>query len=173
MVPAFPHGGKLTPYLEKLEVGDKIHVDGPYGRFSYKAGGVVIIDGEEMVKKRIFFIAGGTGITPCYQTIREILKMPGEDIELVLLFGNRTVEDIILRKELEELAPRLKIHYIIDIGHEGWTGLTKYVTKEIMESICPLDDPDTLYCHCGPAPMNIMIRKVFSEFYPQSTIFKY
>lgn len=42
-----------------------------------------------MKKKKIFFIAGGSGITPCYQTIMEIIKMPKEDIELVLLFANK------------------------------------------------------------------------------------
>lgn len=35
-----------------------------------------MVNGKEMKKKRIFFIAGGSGITPCYQTIREIAKMP-------------------------------------------------------------------------------------------------
>lgn len=42
-----------------------------------------------MKKKRIFFIAGGSGITPCYQTIKEIIKMRDETIELVLLFANK------------------------------------------------------------------------------------
>lgn len=31
----FPTGGKLTPYLEKLGIGDKIHLEGPYGKFGY------------------------------------------------------------------------------------------------------------------------------------------
>lgn len=70
VVPAFPQGGKMTPYLEKLNIGDKINVDGPYGRFGYKAGGICVIDGEEMAKKRIIFVAGGSGITPCFQTIQ-------------------------------------------------------------------------------------------------------
>ncbi len=60
----------MTPYLEKLEVGAQINVEGPYGKFDYKAGGIVAIDGVEHKAKRIFFIAGGSGITPCYQTIR-------------------------------------------------------------------------------------------------------
>lgn len=126
-----------------------------------------------MPKKRIIFIAGGSGITPCYQTIREICNMPGEDIELILLFANKTEEDIVLRKELEELQPRLKIYYILDVGAADWKGFTGYVTKEILESICPLDDPNTLYCHCGPGPMNVMIRKMFTDYYPESTVFKY
>jgi NAD(P)H-flavin reductase len=31
-----------------------------------------------MKKKRIFFVAGGSGITPCYQTIQEIFQMKNE-----------------------------------------------------------------------------------------------
>lgn len=42
-----------------------------------------------MKKKRIFFIAGGSGITPCYQTICEIMNMPNETIELILLYANK------------------------------------------------------------------------------------
>lgn len=60
----------MTPYLETLGVGAQINVEGPFGRLDYKAGGIVVIDGVEHPAKRIFFIAGGSGITPCYQTIR-------------------------------------------------------------------------------------------------------
>lgn len=65
----------MTPYLEKLEVGDSFHVEGPFGKFNYKPGGVVVLDGVEHKAKRIYFIAGGSGITPCYQTITEIADM--------------------------------------------------------------------------------------------------
>jgi len=33
--PKFPEGGKMTTYIESLKVGDKINVEGPFGRFSY------------------------------------------------------------------------------------------------------------------------------------------
>jgi NAD(P)H-flavin reductase len=65
----FPNGGKLTPYIETLKVGDLINIEGPYGRFGYEENGTVIIDEEKMPMKRLFFMAGGSGITPCYQTI--------------------------------------------------------------------------------------------------------
>lgn len=42
-----------------------------------------------------------------------------------------------------------------------------------MESVCPLNDPDTIYIHCGPPGMNQMIREVFAKYYPQSITFKY
>jgi NAD(P)H-flavin reductase len=88
--PNFPQGGKLTPYLEKLGVGDKINVEGPYGKFDYREKGIVVVDGVEHRIKRIFFVAGGSGITPCYQTITEIIAMKEENIVLILLFCNKT-----------------------------------------------------------------------------------
>ena len=32
----------MTPYIEKLKVGDTVDVEGPLGRFSYKKGFVKI-----------------------------------------------------------------------------------------------------------------------------------
>ena len=44
-------------------------------------------------------VAGGTGITPCYQILQACLKNnDGTDVSLV--FGNRTVRDILLKDEL-------------------------------------------------------------------------
>ena len=93
-------------------------MEGPYGKFGYRAGGTVIITESELeVKefqcKRLFMIAGGAGITPLYQALMEITNMKEETIELVLFFANRTEEDIIFRKELEERGDRIKIHYIL------------------------------------------------------------
>jgi len=33
--PHYPHGGKYTPFLETQEVGDKLMIEGPFGRFNY------------------------------------------------------------------------------------------------------------------------------------------
>ena len=57
-----------------------------------------MLDGVQHKSKRILFVAGGSGITPCYQTIQEIVSMKDETIELILLFANKTEEDIVLRK---------------------------------------------------------------------------
>jgi NAD(P)H-flavin reductase len=67
-----------------------------------------------MQKKRIFFMAGGSGITPIYQTIQEILKMNDEKIEMIVLVANKSEEDIVLRKEMEEWQPHVKVHFILD-----------------------------------------------------------
>lgn len=94
----FPHGGKLTSWIESLSIGDRITIEGPLGKFIYEPHGKIITDDFTTVAKRIFFIAGGSGITPCYQIINEIINMKDEDVELILLFANKEEEDILLRK---------------------------------------------------------------------------
>ena len=42
-----------------------------------------------MKKKRIYFMAGGSGITPIFQTINELRVMEEKDIEIILLFANK------------------------------------------------------------------------------------
>jgi predicted ferric reductase len=41
--PDFPHGGRYTPFLETQNIGDKLVVEGPFGRFDYDIGGNVRI----------------------------------------------------------------------------------------------------------------------------------
>lgn len=54
--------------------------------------------------------------------------MPDEKIDLILLFANKTEEDIVLRKELESLQPRVKVHFILDNPPEDWKGWSGYIT---------------------------------------------
>ena len=63
--------------------------------------------------KRVFFIAGGSGITPIYQVMMEFARNQ-EPLKLVLLFANKTEEDIVLRKEMEAMSDRIELHYILD-----------------------------------------------------------
>lgn len=99
--------------------------------------------------------------------------MPQENIELILLFANKTEADIVLRKELEAMQPRLKLHYLLDKAPEEWKGHTGYVNEALLSEIYPLNDPDTLYVYCGPFPMNTEIKEIFKSKYPNSILFKF
>ena len=49
-------------------------------------------------------IASGTGITPMLQIIRAALKNPADNTRLSLIYANINVEDILLKKELDDLV---------------------------------------------------------------------
>ena len=87
--PNFPHGGKFTPFLEEKGVGDRLLIEAPFGQFDYQPGGTALIKGEPHKVKRVFFIAGGSGITPIFQVLMELARMK-EPLELILLFANKT-----------------------------------------------------------------------------------
>lgn len=48
-------------------------------------------------------LAGGTGITPMYQTARAILKDPEDSTRLSLIYGNLSEKDILIKDLLDEL----------------------------------------------------------------------
>ena len=73
--PKYAHMRRLTEHIKTLKIGDTINVKGPYGKFGYKQGGIIVSDGIEMKKKRIFFIVGGSAMAPIDKTIKDITAM--------------------------------------------------------------------------------------------------
>jgi NAD(P)H-flavin reductase len=45
-------------------------------------------------------IAGGTGITPCYQIIKAAII---DNVRINLIYANSSIEDILLKEELEKI----------------------------------------------------------------------
>lgn len=156
--------GKLTPYLHNLKPGSSVEVRGPVGRFKY----------EENQYSCIGLIAGGTGITPCLQVIRCILQQPerkNDKTKFVLLYQNRTEEDILLKDELDSLAKqypnRLQIFYFLSNCKHASFGITGnsvneirgYITEiKVNELLCPELCP--YVCICGPSGFNDSMKQI-------------
>uniref|UniRef100_A0A2K5PXR4 NADH-cytochrome b5 reductase n=1 Tax=Cebus imitator TaxID=2715852 RepID=A0A2K5PXR4_CEBIM len=127
--PKFPAGGKMSQYLESMQIGDTIDFRGPSGLLVYQGKGKFAIRPDKksnpVIKtvKSVGMIAGGTGITPMLQVIRAIMKDPDDHTVCHLLFANQTEKDILLRPELEELrnehSSRFKLWYTLDRAPEG------------------------------------------------------
>jgi len=161
--PKFPEGGKMTQYLEALPVGDTIDVRGPSGLLEYTGRGEFSIKPDkkaeaEIVKARqVSMIAGGTGITPMLQLVRAVFRDPEDTTCLSLLFANQTEEDILLRKELEEVEKehpdRFKLWYTVDRPTEDWQYSSGFINSEMIEKALFPAANDNLVLLCGPPPM--------------------
>ena len=112
-----------------------------------------------MKVKSVSMIAGGTGITPMLQLVRAVFRDPEDETRLSLLFANQTEEDILLRKELEEVqaehpdrcvmliiaklchlpasvtpvCARFKLWYTVDRPGENWSYSSGFVNAEMIE----------------------------------------
>ncbi|XP_060525609.1 NADH-cytochrome b5 reductase 3 isoform X2 [Cylas formicarius] len=161
--PKFPDGGVLTQYIESLKIGDTIDIRGPSGRIQYVAPGTFSIkkmrkDPPTIVKVgRVNLIAGGVGITPILQLIRQIAKDDRDVTEAAILFANQTEQDILLREELEEVRDRFpnqfKLWYTLDKPAEGWKYSSGFINEDMLrEHLFPASD-DTVTLMCGPPPM--------------------
>lgn len=162
--PKFPDGGKMSQHLNDLAIGDSIDVSGPKGKLSYKGRGKIYIkhrprDESYDIRhaKHIGMIAGGTGITPMLQIIRQALKDPKDRTSFSLIFANQTEKDILLRDELEELSEKhsnFKVWYTLDKADEkNWQYSTGFVTKDMIQEHLPAPSDETQIFMCGPPPM--------------------
>ncbi|MBZ3875330.1 NADH-cytochrome b5 reductase 2, partial [Sciurus carolinensis] len=133
--PSYPEGGKMTQYLENMKIGDTILFRGPTGRLFYQ----------------------GPGITPMLQLIRHITKNPSDKTRMSLIFANQTEEDILMRKELEEIArthlDQFKLWYTLDRPPLGWKYSSGFVTADMIKEHLPPPGKTTLILVCGPPPL--------------------
>jgi len=154
----FPIGGKMSQYLDSLEVGDTIDIRGPVGEFDYHGNGKFLMEHEECYATHFNMIAGGTGITPVMQIASEILRHSDDETTMSLIFGCREEGDILLRETLDEWAEkhadRFKVHYILSDGApEGWKHSVGFVNRDLFdEHLYPAGD-NCFNLMCGPPIM--------------------
>ena len=91
--------------------------------------------------KHVGMVAGGSGITPCLQVIREILNNPADKTKIHLLFANNTPADIILKDELEALAAKhpekLKVEHVLGTAPDDFKAIRGFVTEDLLKSKFP------------------------------------
>ncbi|MBI4154644.1 oxidoreductase [Candidatus Woesearchaeota archaeon] len=130
-----PNGKASLIFFEKTKINDIFEALGPYGLFIYNNENV----------KHIIHIAAGSGIVPIRSIIKYITKNKPE-IKQTLLYSNKTLKDIIYKKEFDVLNIN-KIYTITRNEGEEWKGKTGRITKDIIKE--HIGDND-LYFICGP-----------------------
>jgi len=162
MVKSYPEG-ILSKHIGTLKVGDKLQFQGPIKKITY----------TENMKKEIGMIAGGSGITPMYQIIKKILSNPNDKTKVILLFGNVTEDDILLRQELDNLQskhPNFKVHYTLDNPSANWKQFKGFVTEDMVKSVLPPPSDNNLILVCGPPGLMKSVSGTLTEKYEQGEL---
>ncbi|TGE10522.1 ferredoxin--NADP reductase [Hymenobacter fodinae] len=84
--------------VDDAAVGDEVLTLGPGGLFT-------LPDPAEVAYEQLLLFAAGSGITPLYSILKSVLHTQPE-VHVLLVYSNRTPEDAIFRRELQELATR-------------------------------------------------------------------
>jgi len=102
-------------------------------------------------------VAGGTGITPCYQVVDEILRDPTDHTQISLIFACNDVNDLLCRDALDKWASdhpnRFKVTYILARPTIEWNGPTGFVSLELFQENFFKPSDDLFILQCGPPIM--------------------
>jgi cytochrome-b5 reductase len=161
--PRFPDGGKMSQYMESMEIGDFLDFRGPSGLLVYKGRGAFAIRSDKKAEprvksvKQVGMVAGGTGITPMFQLIQEVLNDPNDKTRLYLLFANQSEDDVLIRDLLEDLhdkhSDQFKLWFTLDRAAANWKYSEGFVNADMIREHLPPAGEDTLILSCGPPPM--------------------
>ena len=117
--------GGGTFEMAKLKAGDAFHdVVGPLGQPSELTGEPK----EELMKKRILFVAGGVGTAPVYPQVKW-LKEQGVDADVIV--GAKTKDLLILEEEMKAVAGNLYV--TTDDGSYGRSGMVTKTIQDLVE----------------------------------------
>lgn len=146
-------GGKLTKALDGIPIGHSIDFKGPIGKFEYLGRGTCSVNKVERTIKRFIMVCGGSGITPIFQVLRAVMQDKEDNTECVVLDGNRLLEDILCKAELDQFAMdnkhKCKLLYTLTQGPENWEGLRGRIAAPLLKEHAPPAE-DTLVLLCGP-----------------------
>ncbi|MGI8825039.1 MAG: ferredoxin reductase [Chloroflexota bacterium] len=136
--------GEVSPYLSAdVQTGDRLEVRGPIGGYfvwDVSSGGP------------LFLVGGGSGIVPLMAILRHRLAA-GSDIPLTLLYSARSPEDVIYRKELDQVAADdgIAVTYTFTRSQPpGWTGYDRRIDEALLNETGPARDTAPLAYVCGP-----------------------
>ncbi len=147
----FRKTGRVTNALAKLEVGDTVGLRGPYGN---------VFPIEEWEGKNLLYIAGGIALPPMRCVIWNTIDKREKYKDITIVYGARTVNDLVYKNELKEWEERPDINLITTVDPGGqtpdWKGEVGFVPT-IVDKVAPKAE-NTIAIVCGPP---IMIKFTF------------
>lgn len=153
--------GYVSDYvLNNIKVGDTLITSGPSGHFVYN---------KAFHKNKSLFLAGGSSITPFMSMVRDIL-LSGEDRDVILLYGSRTLNTAIYHEELTKLSEEFlnfKYHLVLSEKDESWNGDFGFLDENIIKKYAPdylertayISGPNVMHHFCKNTLLNMGMKQ--------------
>jgi ferredoxin-NADP reductase len=147
--------GCVSSFLnDYVAIGMTVEATGPFGQFCF----------NQDEGKKIVLIAAGSGITPMMAMLSYIDDL-NLDTEVTLLYCVRSENDIIFRKELQDLQGRVRnfrYHVLLSKPSLEWTGDRGHLDRNfIQKAVANLKDQ--LFFLCGPPSFMETTRDILAE----------
>lgn len=142
----FRKAGRVTNALANLEVGDTVGFRGPYGN---------TFPIEQWEGKNLLYISGGIALPPMRCVIWNTIDLREKYKDITIVYGARSVADLVYKQELKEWEERPDIKLITTVDPGGqtpdWKGEIGFVPM-VLEKLAPSSE-NTIAILCGPPVM--------------------
>jgi ferredoxin-NADP reductase len=151
-------GGLVSNDLnDRAQVGDTLSVLGPSGSFTVPSW---IND--------VVLVGGGSGITPLMSIARTLLASKAS-ARVLLVFGNRSEDDVIFAREIDELArehaERFSVRHVLEREPTRRSARVGRLDEEVLreELLGPAGRPASMFFICGPEPVMAAAERVLAS----------
>jgi ferredoxin-NADP reductase len=138
--------GEVSPYLlDELRVGDQLELRGPIG-------GYFVWDAR--TSDPLLLLAGGSGICPLMAMLRH-RAATSSSVPTRLLYSSRSLEEVIYRSELEQLAAASGLDVLLTLTRArppDWNGYGRRVDGQMLSEVAWPPKRKPLTFVCGPTP---------------------
>ncbi|MHA6326804.1 FAD-binding oxidoreductase [Roseivivax sp. CAU 1753] len=135
VIKSYPDHDGVTEQIGRMQAGDRVIIDDPWGAISDQGAG--------------WFIAGGAGVTPFIAILKQRLRDNGTLEGSTLIFSNKAERDIILRDTFEQMTGLTCVFTVTEqsdsplcMGKIGREMLAQHVTPG--EGVCYVCGPDAM-----------------------------
>ena len=156
-------GGRGSNFLcDDVKSGDTLMTTPPAGTFFRPS--------LEPKGMHYFLFAAGSGITPVYSIMKTVLSASPLN-HVTLIFGNRTEEAIIYKREIEEWAQkyptRLDVVHVLSKPSFDWPGRRGRIDRTFLHELLAMPHSGPLtreYYLCGPIEFMHVVRNSLLEY---------
>ena len=154
-------GGQATNLLfDRLQIGECMHLDGPYG--------VAYLREDSL--RDIVCIAGGSGISPMLSIARAAIRSPSlASRQIHFFYGGRSPRDLCGEAELRALpgfGERLHYYPVVSSpavdGETPWPGRIGLVHDQVLAALPAPSDAYEFY-FAGPPPMTAAMQRLLVQ----------
>lgn len=144
--------GEFSRWMNyKAAVGDILFSSGISGFFTMP---------EKETYENVFFLAAGSGITPCFALIKHLLQHT--DKKIILIYSNKREADTIFHSALQSLQTLFKERFTIRFLFSNRNNvlesrISHWLLSHLLNEYLPASKEKTLFFTCGPADYMIMI----------------
>uniref|UniRef100_A0A7S3Y663 FAD-binding FR-type domain-containing protein n=1 Tax=Heterosigma akashiwo TaxID=2829 RepID=A0A7S3Y663_HETAK len=145
----------MTRHIMDLKPGQYLEFCGPKGGFNF----------DLMQVPKIGLIAGGVGISPMIQIIREVMYSK-KNVEVTLLWGVEFMSELVYMQKLEKLQqqnPNLKVVYVLNHPPFSWEGEVGFIDKDKICKYMPQPGDQSKIIVCGTWKMCQVMKGLLPE----------